>query len=315
MSKTVLLIGGAGYIGTVVASEFLSKGYKVKCYDSLIYNQKDCLKKLLSDKNFEFIKEDLRNESQNKIILKDAVNIVLLAGLVGDPITKKYPKISKEINLNSTKKFISQCKKAKNLKKLIFVSTCSNYGISKRGKISSERSKLNPLSSYAKYKVMIEKYILSLKNQVNFSSCILRFATAFGVSERMRFDLTVNHFVHSILNKQELEIYDKNTWRPYCHVKDFARLILKVLKTDQKKIHFQVFNAGSDKNNFTKKKILNEIIKILPYKKIKFKKGDVDKRDYRVSFKKVKKILKFQAKYSVKYGIKEIINSYKKKNK
>ena len=232
------------------------------------------------------------------------------SGLVGDPITKKYPEDSEKNNFHEIKFFINSCNK-KNLDKLIFISTCSNYGIVPEGVLADENYELRPLSSYAKHKVEIEKYIMSLDGKIDYSPTILRFATAFGLSSRMRFDLTVNQFTKELFDKNKLEIYDQETWRPYCHVKDFARLIDIVIKNPKEKTHFQIYNAGSDENNFTKKKIVEEIINVIPDSKFVFSKNDVDKRNYKVNFNKVKKELNFSTKYSVQYGIKEIVQAIK----
>ena len=210
------------------------------------------------------------------------------------------------------KKFILDCIKIKNIERLIFISTCSNYGLSKKKKIIfTEKSKLKPLSIYATQKVQIEKFLMTFKKNKSFSPCILRFATAFGLSPRMRFDLTVNHFTKSILENKKLEIYDAETWRPYCHVKDFARLIYLTIICNKQKIAFEIFNAGNTKNNFRKIDIVNKVKKILPVQNISFKKNDIDKRNYKVDFKKVKKILNFRTKFSLEYGINEIYKALK----
>ncbi|MBL6857129.1 MAG: SDR family oxidoreductase [Pelagibacteraceae bacterium] len=312
--KHILLVGGAGYIGTSVTEHLLSKGLKITCLDSLLYAQKNSIKKFKSNKNYNFFLGDIREKKSYKNILKNVDVVIILAGLVGDPITKKYRQLSNSINLSGMKKFILACKKTKKLDRLIFISTCSNYGLSrKKNIIFKENSPLKPLSIYAKQKVEIEKFLLSFRKSENFKPCILRFATAFGLSPRMRFDLTVNHFTKSIFENKELEIYDAETWRPYCHVKDFARLIYIAITCKSKKIAFQVFNAGSSKNNFRKIDIINKIKKILFVRNIVFKKNDIDQRNYKVNFEKVKKVLKFKTKFSLEYGIKEIQRAIKKK--
>jgi len=310
MNKTILLVGGAGYIGTVLTKYLLLKGFNVKCFDALIYSQKKCIEPILKNKSYEFILGDIRDESAIKKIISKINYVVILAGLVGDPITAKYPEESEEINLYAIKNLIKKFE-GKNIKKVIFISTCSNYGIIDEKSSADENHILNPLSSYAKHKVEIENYIMGLKNQIDYSPTILRFATAFGLSPRMRFDLTVNHFTKEIVNKKLLNIFDQNTWRPYCHVNDFARLIEITINASKEKTHFQIFNAGSDENNFTKKSIIDEIIKIIPSKNFHYEKNDRDKRNYKVNFNKVKKILNFKAKYNLQYGIKEISNAIK----
>tara|TARA_A100001015_G_scaffold239553_1_gene272883 strand:+ start:6421 stop:7434 length:1014 start_codon:yes stop_codon:yes gene_type:complete len=313
--KNIILVGGAGYIGTILIKYFLAKKFKVTVIDNLLYSNKFAIQKYFKNKNFKFLNADMRNKNSYKNILKKGYAVVLLAGLVGDPITKKYKTLSKSINSIGVRKFIKECYKLKNINRLIFVSTCSNYGLSnKKNILLNEKSRLNPLSIYAKQKVEIEKFLINLKKNKFLSPCILRFATAFGLSPRMRFDLTVNHFTKSFINKEALEIYDPNTWRPYCHVKDFARLIHKVIVCKKELISHQIFNAGNNKNNFTKKGILKKVQKLLPRNKVIFRKKDVDRRNYRVDFKKVKKILNFTTKYSLDYGIKEIFKAYKNKN-
>ena len=128
MSKNILLIGGAGYIGTPLTESLLKKNYKIRCFDSLIYSQKYCIESLIKKENYEFILGDLRNYDKIDNLLSGVTDVVILAGLVGDPITKKYPNESKQINYVALKNFIDKCNNKK-IKKVIFVSTCSNYGL------------------------------------------------------------------------------------------------------------------------------------------------------------------------------------------
>tara|TARA_B100001093_G_C26815347_1_gene1009459 strand:+ start:1262 stop:2263 length:1002 start_codon:yes stop_codon:yes gene_type:complete len=314
--RSILILGGAGYIGTVTVEFFLKKNYSVTCVDNFLYGQKNILKKFLKNKNFKFFNLDLRETKKIEKILSKEINILILAGLVGDPITKKYKKLSHSINYTGIKNFILNCQRKKNIKRLVFVSTCSNYGIGEK-KLLSEKAKLKPLSYYSKQKVKIEKLLIKMK-KTNFTMTILRFATAFGLSPRMRFDLTINHFVKSLLDGENLKIYDPETSRPYCHVLDFARAIKKVFESKAQKIDKEIFNVGDNKNNFSKKKIVDQISKYINQPKILFLKKGVDKRDYTVDFKKIKKTLNFKTKYSVDFGIKEIskyIKKHKKLNK
>jgi len=311
--KHILLIGGAGYIGSVMAKDLLRANYKVSILDSLLFNNKKAIDPLIKLKNFNFIYGDFRNFKKLNKALHNITDVIILAGLVGDPITKKYPKESYKINDLGMKKCIRNLNKRK-LNRVIFISTCSNYGLLATKYIADEKTKLKPLSLYAKSKVKIEKFLLKQKSKVDYSPVILRFATAFGLSPRMRFDLTISQFTYEIAVKKNLLVYDPDTWRPYCHVKDFSRLVLKVLKAEKKLIDFQVFNAGGDINNYTKRKIVELILKYLPKGQIKFKKEGHDPRNYRVSFKKVKNILKFKPKYTVSYGIKELLKKIRKKH-
>lgn len=314
--KQILIIGGEGYIGQEL-NRFLQlqkKKFRITVVDNLIYKQKPLFKNK-QFKNYQFFKYDLSNNIINQKILNDVYCVVILSGLVGDPITKKYPHLSKKINESLIKKIINQIFKKK-IPKLIFISTCSNYGLRDANSKAKETSDLKPLSLYAKSKVYIEKHILNKKNRKNKTvPTILRFATAFGLSERMRFDLTINEFTKDVFLKNKLDVYDLDTWRPYCHIKDFSRLILKVINSKKSKVNFQVFNAGSTSNNFTKKMIIQRILKYANSNKINYLEKGKDRRNYRVDFTKVNKKLGFKTKYSIDYGIKEIINWLKKNKK
>ena len=310
--KKIVILGGSGYVGSVITKFFLDNKINVINLDNLIYGQNNNFS-FSKNKNYKFIKYDLRNKKFNSEILKYADAVVILASLVGDPISNKYKNETKKINIIATKKFIEKSIKY-NVKKIFFVSTCSNYGLIKNNMPAKENHKLNPLSPYAKSKVEIEKFLIK-KNREKIESkiFILRFATAFGFSERMRFDLTVNEFIKTIMQNKKLIIYDENTWRPYCHVSDFAKLIHIIFKSKIKK-NFDILNVGENKNNATKLTILKKILKHLPYKNIEFKKIGKDKRNYIVNFDKIKKIYNFRCSMNINKGIKEII-TYIKKNK
>ena len=307
--KKIIILGSEGYIGTtVVDSLSKKKNYNIVGIDNLIYSQPRKLKNLV---NYNFKKVDIRNLRKTVEICKDAYCVIILAGLVGDPITKKYKKLSNTINFTTIKNLIKRLNNC-NINKLVFVSTCSNYGI-KKNVLLKENAKLEPISLYAKHKVGIENYIR--KNKFNFSKTILRFATAFGLSKRMRFDLTVNEFVKTAFFKEDLEIYHGQTYRPYCHVKDFAKIISAMIKAPNSEIDGQVYNCGSNENNFSKiqiGKILKKKFRSLIIKKVT---KNFDLRNYKVDFNKIKKFLKKNNKFiSVDYGINEII-AFLEKNK
>jgi nucleoside-diphosphate-sugar epimerase len=306
MNKKILIIGSQGYIGVVLSDYLLAKKYQIIGVDNFIYNQK---KINFSNKNYKFVNCDLRDEKKiNKLILKVSY-VVILAGLVGDPITKKYPKLANDINYNGIKNVIKICKKSK-IKRLIFISTCSNYGITKGDKLLKENHVLKPISLYSKQKVKIEKFLL--KNNFNFSVSILRFATAFGLSPRMRFDLTVNEFVKDAFFKKQLEIYEPNTYRPYCHVKDFCSIIYLIIRRKSKNSDKEVFNCGSNDNNYSKIQIATILKKKFKDLRIIINKNVRDKRNYKVDFDKIRNVLKFRYKYNLDYGVSEIINFFKK---
>lgn len=308
--KNVLLIGGAGYIGTVLTSHLLKRGFKVTVLDNFVYQNQFAVHSFLGDPDYCFIYGDLCNFVDLEKASRGITDVVVLGGLVGDPITKWYPVESEIINDKGIKTCIDFFKD-KSIDKLIFISTCSNYGVIKENEIADENFVLSPLSFYAKAKVSNESYLLSQKESANYTGVVLRFATAFGLSPRMRFDLSISEFTRDLFFGEELTVFDEYTWRPYCHVRDIARLIEIVLNVEKEAVNFEIFNAGGDANNFTKKMIVDEILKCLPEGIVKYGKRGSDPRNYRVSFMKVKNILGFEPVFKIPDGIKELIDAFK----
>ena len=172
----------------------------------------------------------------------------------------------------------------------------------------NEDSELAPISLYAESKVKFEKAILSLKKTESFCPTLLRLATLYGVSPRMRFDLTVNEFTKELSLGRELEVFGEQFWRPYCHVYDFARAVLLVLNSEKSKIAYNVFNVGDTGENYQKQMIVNEIKKHIPDVRVKYVRRDEDPRNYRVAFDKIKNILGFSISKNIPEGIREIKN-------
>jgi nucleoside-diphosphate-sugar epimerase len=286
----------------------LKHGYAVTSFDNLIYDNHLCVLNKTHIENYRFVYGDMLDTNILTPLIKDANVIILLAGLVGDPITKKYPEESAKINDHGVKNVIDLCSKC-DTEKFIFISTCSNYGLIENDELVDETHPLSPLSQYAISKVNAERYILSLKDKTDMSPTILRFATAFGLSPRMRFDLTISEFTRELALGNELLVYDANTWRPYCHVQDFARLIQMVIEAPAEKVSFEVFNAGGDVNNATKQMIVDSIIEKIPNGRVRYKEHGSDPRNYRVSFEKVKSVLGFEPKYNIQDGVEELVNT------
>jgi nucleoside-diphosphate-sugar epimerase len=308
--KNILIIGGGGYVGTQLTFHLLKCGYKVIVLDNFVYGNQFATLPFFNDENYTLFNGDFTNYTDLELAAENATDVVILGGLVGDPITKSFPLESENINDIGMKKCIDFFDN-KSLDKLIFVSTCSNYGIIGDGEVADENFELKPQSLYANAKVDAEKHLINKKGIANYTAVILRFATAFGLSPRMRFDLSISEFTRELFFDRELLVFDEHTWRPYCHVKDFSLLIEIVINSNKDKVNFEIFNAGGDVNNYTKKMILDVIAKEIPTLKIKYDNKGSDPRNYRVSFSKVKNVLNFEPKYTVVDGVKELINAFK----
>ena len=298
----VFVTGAAGYIGSTLCRMLLSEGYELIGIDKLLFGGKSLLG-LLQSSNFRFIKEDIYNTSTYENLIDSKTAIVHLAAIVGDPASRKMPEETIGTNLEATKKIINLAIKKK-IEKFIFASTCSNYGKYEGEKPVTEQFKLNPLSLYAKTKVQIEKYLTNnVRDQLNWT--ILRFATVYGISPRLRFDLTVNNFtMHAIVDKK-LVIFLPQSNRPYVHVVDAAKAVQLVLDNISSTAQ-EVFNVGDTKENYRKIDIVNRIKKIIGDFDVEFVEKDEDPRDYKVSFEKIRRKLNYKTTKIVSDGIKEI---------
>jgi len=236
-----------------------------------------------------------------------------LASIVGDPACAKDPDLTRDVNLKGAFNTYDASEKAK-VKKFVFASTCSNYGKMKDpNSYVDETSEINPISLYAETKVEFENYLLNQpKDRVSKPTC-LRFSTVYGLSPRIRFDLTVNEFTKELALGRELVIFGEQFWRPYCHVYDLSMSVVKVFECENNITDFNVYNVGNTSENYQKKMIVDEIIKEIPDSKIKYVKKDEDPRDYRVSFKKINNDLGFNTSFTVPDGIKQTIKAIRDK--
>ncbi len=307
--KHVLITGAGGYIGPVVTGHLLNLGYKVRALDVFLYPTEPVLDEFSENPNFELARGDHCDPALMEKALSGVTDVVILSGLVGDPITRKYPDASKSINEDGMRA-LAGLFRDRGLDRVIFVSTCSNYGLIKDDELADEDFELRPLSLYAEAKVAMERELLGLKGKVDFHPTVLRFATAFGLAPRMRFDLTVSQFTRDMALGQDMLVYDADTWRPYCHVRDFADVIARVLDAPEKDVSFEVFNSGGDVNNFTKQMIVDAILESLPDAKVEYQEHGMDPRNYRVDFAKIRDRLGFEPKYSVRDGIEELIKAF-----
>ena len=308
MKRTVLITGAAGYIGSVVVSFLLRQKYHVLAIDKLSFGAESLLN-FWYHPHFKFIKMDLTNpDGLDKIWGEHKIEaIVHLAAIVGDPACAKYPEIAKKTNYDASIDLLEKALEHK-IEKFIFASTCSNYGkMADPNGYVDENSILAPVSLYAELKVKFEKILLGAVNpRAPFSPTVLRFSTVYGISPRMRFDLTVNEFTKELALKRKLEVFGEKFWRPYCHVYDFARAIQIVLDSEPEMVANNVFNVGDTDENYQKQMIVDEITKIIPDADVRYVHRNEDPRDYRVSFEKIKRELNFNITRRVPDGIREI---------
>lgn len=301
----VLVTGGAGYIGSVLVRQLLNKGFAVRVLDSLKFGG-EALYDVMLHPNFEFMKGDVCNSKDVKKALEDIDAIAHLAAIVGDPACKKFSEEANATNWNGSVDLFDAAEKA-GVKRFVFASTCSNYGkMPDPDSFVVETSALNPVSLYAELKVKFEKFLLEERKDSAICSTALRFSTVYGFSPRIRFDLTVNEFTRNATIKGEQEIWGAQFWRPYCHVNDLARSVVLVLETAEEKVRANVFNVGSNEENYNKGMIIEEVCKVVPNVKVHYVEMNEDPRDYRVNFNKITNELGFTITKKVPEGIEEI---------
>jgi nucleoside-diphosphate-sugar epimerase len=303
--KKVLVTGGAGYIGSVLVRQLLKKGYFVRVIDSLKWGG-ESLYEVANHENFEFQKGDVRNNEDVEKALKGMDYVAHLAAIVGDPACRKYSDEAKEVNWDASVNLFDKAEKS-GIERFVFASTCSNYGkMEDSGGFVKEDSPLKPVSLYAELKVKFEDYIMNQRKDSNMTATSLRFATVYGFSPRVRFDLTVNEFTRNVAVGQVQEIWGQQFWRPYCHVEDLARSVVLTFESPKEVVDKDVFGVGSTEENYQKGQIMEEIIKIVPGAKASYVEKNEDPRDYRVDFTKIKSKLGFTITKTVPDGIREI---------
>jgi len=299
----VLVTGGAGYIGSILSRTLLEKGYDVTCLDRLFFGVEP-IKEIAG--KITLVKDDIRWFDPK--ILKDVDAVFDLASLSNDPSGELDPQKTLEINYKGRARVAALSKKYK-VKKYVLASTCSVYGF-QEGTLTEESS-LNPLTTYAKANQLAEKEVLPLANK-SFNVTVVRQATVYGFSPRMRFDLAINGMVLGFFKNGKIPIMrDGKQWRPFVHVKDTSNAFIKVLESDPELVNCQIFNVGNNEQNvqiFDLAGLVAQSID-LPFNYEWY--GSPDTRSYRVSFDKIQKTLKYKPSYTPREGSKEVFQALK----
>ncbi len=299
----LLITGGAGNVGSVLAGLALKNDYEVRVVDTLWFDNKVPLL-YCNYPRYEFLRGDICDQELMHEAVQGVDFVVHAAAVVGDPASKKYPELTKKINRDATINLIDLC--AQNgVKGFVFLSTCSNYGIA--NELADENTPLKPLSLYAETKVNVEKYLMERPD--NPAWIIGRLSTVYGVSPRVRFDLTVNDFAMNGYRNKFLDIFLPLSYRPYVHVWDLAKIMMALL-ADFDKVKNNVFNIGFPGENYQKIKIAEAVKKYLPDMKINILKEGGDLRDYQVDFSKLQKFINVKREFDAERSIRESIRLF-----
>lgn len=316
-SPHALITGGAGYIGSLLTGTLLNAGWRVTVADDLLFGGQSLLG-YWQHPGFRFAKADVCDPAQlaaeagglrvGPLPPERFDAVVHLAAIVGFPACQMVgPQVAWRYNYEGTRRVFAAAEAA-GARRFLFASTYSNYGLSPDGAPVTEESPLSPQSLYAETKVASEQFLLGETAGARAAPVLLRFATLFGVSPRMRFDLIVNQFVLEALTRRRLVIYQRGYARSFVHVRDVADAVRLALEAPAATVGRQIFNVGGDEGNYTKDEIVELVQRYVEGTRVEHKDltfgGDM--RDIRVSFAKIRQTLGFTPRLSVEDGVREV---------
>lgn len=294
----ILVTGGAGYVGTSLIPQLLAKGHDVRVLDALMFGG-DQLLPFFRNPHFEFQKGDIRNRADVEKAVTGQDAVIHLAAIVGYPACRKDPALAEEVNVLGTKNVAAAVSRQQ---LVLFGSTGSNYGTLEE--VCTEDSPLNPLSLYGQTKTIAESHLME-----HCSTVAYRFATAFGLSPRLRLDLLVNDFTYKAVTQQYLVVYEKHFMRTFIHVHDMGRAFVFAIENADK-MRGNVYNIGSESMNYSKQQICEIITnRVKCYCHYAEVGEDADKRNYVVSYKKVN-ALGYDTTITVEQGVDELVKGF-----
>ncbi len=300
MSK-ILITGGAGYVGAMLTPYLLSKGHTITVLDLMIYGE-DVIKK---NKKLNIVKGDIRDTELLEKIIPGHEIVIHLACISNDPSFELNPKLGKSINLDAFKPLVENSKK-NGVKKFIYASSSSVYGLKKEKDITEEIS-LEPLTDYSKFKMECEKILLKY-NDEDFTCVVIRPATVCGYSLRQRMDVVVNILTNLAYHKRKISVFGGDQLRPNIHIFDMIRAYEFLINGPKSKISGEIFNAGYE--NKTVLDLANTVKKIIGDDvKLNFTKTD-DNRSYHISSKKIKSVLGFETTKTIEDAVTDLKKAF-----
>jgi nucleoside-diphosphate-sugar epimerase len=292
----ILVIGGGGYIGSMLIAELIENGFYVRCFDR--FSSSETLSKLKLNKKIEIIIGDIRNIESKKIL---GINIVIDLAALTKNLDGKEKEII-EINKNARKKNM-KISKENGVSQYIRISSSNVY--SGNGNENSEKTIPNPQTLYAKINLELDKYAISL-NSDKFRVTVLRLASIFGYSLRMRWDQSINSMIKELCTNGKIEVKSKNSKRPFLHIKDAIKAIILVIKSEG--VSGEIFNVGSNDMNYSIGEIAKEIVNIAKKENSLIVYNEKDENSFTMNCDKINEKLGFKKNNDLKYGINEILD-------
>lgn len=302
----VFITGHKGYIGSVMIPMLRAAGHDITGMDTFFFSDQGQQNDL---KDFREVLTDIRELEPASFMGCEAV--IHLAALSIDPLSEINPALTLEINHIATKRIAEAAKKA-GIKRFLFASTCSVYGMVSQDEIATEETTIRPLTPYAVSKAKVEEDLDRLADET-FSPVILRNATAYGWSPNFRSDLVVNNLAGWAYTKGEIRIMSDGTpWRPIVHVQDIVRAFSAVLTAQREAIHNQVFNVGVNTENYQVRELAEIVREEFHGCRLTYDEhGGPDPRSYRVDFSKINRQLpEFKPSWTARTGVEELREAY-----
>ena len=300
----VLVVGGAGFIGSMLVGRLLEKGHRVRVLDSLLYGDEP-LRPVKDHPNFDLMVGDCRNIQDVVRAVRGVESIIHLAAIVGDPACEQDHGPALEINYAATRMLI-EIAKGHGVSRFLFASSCSVYGSTEAE--MDENAAVHPISLYGQTKVDSECALLDASNDA-FHPTILRFATVFGLGYRPRFDLVVNLLTAKARQEGVITIYNGQHWRPFIHVRDLVEAVIGVLEAPARLVGGEIFNVGDSRLNHTLSEVAETIRGVFPGLRVEQVENS-DHRNYRVNFDKLVSRTGFRARYTLQDGVEEIRTAF-----
>lgn len=300
--STILVTGGAGYVGSHLVRKLLARGRRVRVLDRYLYGDHG-LTAVLGEPGLEVIEADVRDRMAVMKAARNCDAVIALAALVGDAACDLNPAETASINLESTRLVAEVCDELA-IGRLVFASSCSVYGAGV-DEILTETSELAPVSRYAQTRIDSEAILHDYRDRL--SVVILRLATVFGLSPRMRLDLIVNTFAAQAFFNRRIRVFGGGQWRPNLHVQDAAAAFMLAAEAPDAVAGGEIFNVGDNDANHTVLDIARMVHAALPGTEVEMVETITDQRNYRVSFDKINQRLGFRARFGVADGVAEIV--------
>jgi nucleoside-diphosphate-sugar epimerase len=298
--RRVLITGGAGFIGSHLTRMLLDAGYHVRLLERFDYGRAGI--EGLRHPRLEIMQGDICNSRDVSRAVRDVDGVLALAAIVGDPACNLDPEETVNLNYTATKILVETCN-FYGVRRLVFASSCSVYGASEND-LLTERSRLNPVSLYARTRVLSENIIFDRRGDVE--PVVLRLSTVFGLSPRMRFDLVVNTLTARAVVDGRISVFGGDQWRPNVHCRDVARAFVRALEAPGAAVAGEIFNVGGDNLNHRIAELGKMVADIVGDVTVDYKSEVPDPRNYRVSFEKIRRTLGFEPEYTVARGIEEV---------